>query len=144
MPLFFQKMKKYISKRSRFNLILPVDWTDYDDGDDSDAFFNESNWSGNLRVTFLNLSENDASEIISNELLKNEKAIAIVLDRYQGVHYKEVGGIDLESLIYYWIIGQSNELFICSFTIDKINENTQSNFFALKTAESIVNSIQVI
>lgn len=44
--------KKFTSQNGWFSLTLPVDWKEYEDGEeDTYAFFNAKSWTGNFRVT---------------------------------------------------------------------------------------------
>ena len=46
-------------------------------------------------------------------------------------------------VIYYWAAGKKDNLFICSFTIDKKQEQTEQNKTELSIVEDIIKSIKI-
>jgi hypothetical protein len=138
-------------KTGFFTLELPKDWAEYDDGEEGTfAFFDQDSWSGNLRISpFVwtletGVKVDQTEKFISEELSENPGAIKIQCGELNCAHYKKEIEQDGEKyVIYYWATGQKNNLFICSFTIDKAKENTQDNIAAVKTAESIIGSIRI-
>ena len=143
--------KAFTSDNGTFSLLLPVDWEEYDDGDDSTyAFFNAKSWTGNLRITHfhwanqVNPNEDKAGELIKEELEENKDARKISLGNYDCEHYKkDIIQEGDEFVIYYWLAGKNNNLFTCSFTINKEQELKQENESELKKVENILRSIKV-
>ncbi len=143
------KVKTYDLQHGQFSLTLPDEWEEYDDeSEDSFAFFNAVNWTGNLRITpfswqsSIDPNENKAAQYILDELLENPGAVKITLKNFDCAFYKKSllqDGDDL--IIYYWILGDKNELYLCSFTIDRKNEQSNQNVIELETVQSILESI---
>jgi len=144
--------KKFTSRSGWFNLTLPTDWEEYDDDGEEDtyAFFNANNWTGNFRITpfrwadLLDPNEDKAGEFIAEELNENDGAVKIKLEDLDCVHYKKdllQDGGDL--LIYYWVVGKKDNLFVCSFTIDKKQDQTEHNKTELTIVEDIIKSIRI-
>ena len=141
-------IKTYNLKNGWFSLTLPDHWDEYDDGDEGTfAFFDTKNYSGNLRITPFHWEnakpgENKAAQYINEETDENEGAIGIKIGNDHGVHYKKDIIQDGEELvIYYWCIGENSDIYICSFTIDKIKEHTTGNETALTIVQNILASI---
>jgi len=140
--------KLFTSAQSWFNLTLPDDWSEYEDEEGTYAFFNEKNWTGNFRVTpfrweqTTNDGDDKAAKYISGELEDNKDAVEIKLGIFPCAHYKKnLAQEGDEFIIYYWITGLKNNLFICSFTINKEQESTEKNTHELNIVETIIKSI---
>jgi hypothetical protein len=140
--------KKFVSQNGWFSLSLPVNWEEYDaEEENTYAFFNASSWTGNLRITPLRLTEPvdpaKIEEFIEDELSNNEGATRVMLGNLDCAFYKkdflQDGEDDL--LIYYWVGGKNENIFICSFTISKKEEGTKQNSIELKIVEDIIRSI---
>ena len=87
-------------------------------------------------------NEDQASKYISERIEDNEGAIKIQLGDYPCAFYKEdIAGDEDDLVIYYFVLGKMNYLFISSFTIDKKKESTEENDMALKTVQNIIKSI---
>lgn len=144
---------KFTSTNGGFTMTLPEGWEQYDDGDDEGyAFFNASSslWTGNFRITYFKWTDpgdsrvDNAAEYISGELSDNEGSQSIKMGNFDCAHYKENSVQDGEELIhYYWITGKCNDLFICSFAIDKVQENTEINQIELTSVRKMISSIQI-
>ena len=143
--------KKFTSRSGWFKLTLPPDWEEYEiDEEDTYAFFNAKDWTGNFRITpfrWANLADpnqDKAAEFILEQLNENEGATRIKLGSFDCALYKENVLQDGDELvIYYWIAGKMENLFICSFTINKNQEQTQQNKVEVKTVEDIIKSIEI-
>jgi hypothetical protein len=136
------KVKTYNLQHGWFSLTLPDDWDEYDDGDDKGTFvfFNSKNYSGNLRISPFHWenaksNENKASEFIDEELNEKKDAMKIKLGKFDCVHYKK------ELVIYHWCIGENSDIYICSFTIDKLREQTDQHKTELEIVQDIIKSI---
>lgn len=141
--------KTFISQNGWFSLTLPTKWEEYDDGEEGTyAFFNTESWTGNFRITPLQLTDASNSnadrvdKYISDELIENKGAVKIRLGNFLCTHYKNELLQDRDShVIYYWITGMENHIFICSFTIDKKQEETEQTLNEIKTVQNIIKTI---
>ena len=140
---------KFLSIDESFSIQLPENWSEYDDDDENQntyAFFNSKQWSGNLRISFIHWkgtsNKDKANNYIQSELLENENVCIIKInDRNAAFYSKE--SVD-NNLIYFWITGAKNNLFICSFTVDKSHLETDSHTRELGVVEQILHSIEVL
>ena len=144
-------LEKFISYDNWFSLILPENWSEYDDGDEGTyAFFDTQKWTGNFRITPIrwqsasDITENKASKLIEGELVENEGAVRKLIGSFDCAYYKKnsIQG-DNRSVVYYWVAGIGSNLFICSFTIDAIQENTDQNRLELEKIEEIIQGIEI-
>lgn len=139
-------LKKFISQSGWFTLDLPEDWQEYDDGEkDTYSFFNSKAWTGNLRITpfrwenVINPNEDKALSFVEEEVINNS-AQKIKLNEFDCAHYKKYTSQNNEDLIiYYWVAGKNNTVFICSFTTDRDKEAESNN--QIELVENIIRSI---
>lgn len=126
----------YISRDSSFSLALIDGWAEYDDEHDSThAFWNEveASWTGNFRITAFqwpdlrDSNEDKANQYIASEILENIGAQKIKLGDYDCGYYKKESQDGDNQVIYYWITGKQNDIFICTFSIDKKQETMPVN-----------------
>lgn len=144
----------YISRDKRFSFKLADGWAEYDDGDDSThAFWHESaeSWTGNFRITAFrwpNVTDpnvDKAGEYIKTEIAENADAQIIRLGQQDCAHYKKESQQDGDGqVIYYWITGARNDIFICTFSIDKEQEATPINNRELESVQEMISSIKLI
>ena len=138
----------FISDHNLFSLKLPENWSEYKDEDNVFAFFNTEKWSGNLRITHF-LWENanpktDKASQYTKALLKNEPgAINVRLGKWNAVFYSEEGS-EGNTLIYFWIMGSKNDVFICSLTFDKSFLNTRWHNSELAVVGEMLGSIKLL
>ncbi len=143
--------KTFVSPDRRFSLRLPPGWEEYDDGEENTfAFYNTKSWTGNFRITPFywtkpNIEgENKAAEFIQDELVENEGAIKFKLGKFDCTHYKRDAEEDNKMFVmYYWAVGKNENLFMCSLTIDKDQENKQGNKDVLILVEDMIKSIKI-
>jgi hypothetical protein len=143
--------KTFTSQNGWFSLTLPADWEEYDDGEeDTYAFFNSKSWTGNFRVTpfrwtnIVDPEEDKAAKFIEEEVTENKGATIIKLGDFACAYYKKDFEQDGDKLIvYYWATGKKNNLFICSFTIDKKKQMSKQNKNELETVQNIIKSIKL-
>lgn len=144
--------KTFTSRGGWFSLLLPIEWEEYyEDGEeDTYTFFNGKHWTGNFRITpfrwtdLMDPNEDKVAEFITEELHDNDGAINIKLGDLDCAHYKKYllqDGDDL--VIYYWAAGKKDDLFICSFTIDKKQEQTEQNKAEVNIVQKIIRSIYI-
>jgi hypothetical protein len=134
-----------------FSLTLPANWEEYDDGEEGTyAFFNVNIWTGNFRITpfrwteSVDPSEDKAGQFIEEELNSNEGATRFMLGDLNCTQYKKNIFQDKDELLMYcWVTGKNEKIFICSFTINKKDEETDQNINELKIVEDIIKSIEV-
>jgi hypothetical protein len=143
--------KKFTSQSGWFSLTLPEEWDEYDDGEENTyAFFNSKSWTGNFRITpfqwtdVADPTEDKAAQFIADEMKDNNASIKIKIGDFESVHYKKDFRQDSDSLVvYYWTIGKNNNLFICSFTINKEQEETKENQEQLQIVQNIIRSMKI-
>jgi Domain of unknown function (DUF3805) len=143
--------KTFTSSDGNFSLKLPLDWEEYDDGEQNTvAFFNAKSWTGNFRITPFywtmptDSSQLKAAEFIQDELTENEGAVRLKFGSFDCAHYKKDTEQDGDKLVmYYWAIGKTNNLFMCSLTIDKAQEQKVMNKEVLETVQDIIKSIKI-
>ncbi len=143
--------KTFTSQNDWFSLTIPIEWQEYDDGEeDTCAFFNAKSWTGNFRITplrwtkILDPAEDKAAQFIAEELAENKDATQIKLGLFDCAHYKKCIKQDGEELVvYYWATGKKNDLFVCSFTIDQKQEKTKKNKSELQTVQNIIKTIKI-
>ncbi len=114
------------------------------------AFANNSTeyWSGNFRITPYRWSDPNVpcgtktSEFIQGELNDNSEAIKIQIGELECAFYTEEDPDGDEANAYYfWIAGVRDDLFVCSFTIDKEQKGTGLNSEQLDSVQSILRSL---
>lgn len=124
-------------KNNFFSIELPPNWSQYKDDENTYAFFNKNEWSGNLRITPVkNLSKNIMEErsttITGAEFSKS----------MEGIVYNELN--DDNILIYYWEFYKKGIYFICSFSFDISLLSKKSQIEELKSIEKALNTIKVV
>ncbi|MEW5677386.1 DUF3805 domain-containing protein [Flavobacterium enshiense] len=109
-----------------YSILLPKNWAEYDDEENTNAFFDTEEWTGNLRITPVRIDPNKNSELLKSEMESfNGKAELFKTNTgFDGLKYSEKSG---EDFIYYWYIIANDKMFICSFTIDLDKKDTQEN-----------------
>jgi hypothetical protein len=141
----------FTSPDENFSLNLPLDWEEYDSEEERTfAFFNSKSWTGNLRITPLYWNKpNDAvsskaDELIEDHIFENEGAVKLKMGSFNCAHYKKDVQQDGDMfVVYFWVLGQKNTLFMCSLTIDKAQENTTMNNEVLAIVKNIIKSIKL-
>ncbi|WP_409021295.1 DUF3805 domain-containing protein [Dyadobacter sp. CY261] len=130
------------SQNGRFSLTLPKDWFEYDDSEEDDdsmtySFFNSSteDWSGNLRITpyrwaiSRDPTVNNAARHVQSVLKDSPDAVKIKLRQLLELAFytEEDPECEEANAFYYWIGGVRDDLFVCSFVIDKKQKRTVLN-----------------
>lgn len=143
------------SQNGWFSLTLPTNWFEYDDSEDTDdattyAFFNSSteDWSGNLRITPYRMSKSEDPKIdyaarhVQGVLKDTPEAIKIKLGQLELAFFTEEDPDGEEArAFYFWIGGSRDNLFVCSFVIDKKQKGTLLNSEQLDSVQSILRSL---
>jgi len=128
-------------------LELPQDWSEYDsENEGTYAFFNTKEWSGNLRITPFRFEnnggeKNEAINVIQSELVDKPGAVLMTVKSWDAAFYIEA---DEENMIYYWVTGFKNSLFLISFTFDNDAKGTLQHKTTLETVTQILNTIEII
>lgn len=132
------KQNKFVSSHN-YILLLPENWSKYEDEKNTDAFFNAKKWTGNLRIT--PIVTDKASDIVFEET-KTNKAIKKIKTKngFTGISFEETTE---ENCIYYWYIYNRNNLFVCSFTIDLDDKDSLENKKEIQEVYAIISSIAV-
>jgi len=138
----------FTSDNNWFSLRLPENWAEYDDEENTFAFFNTEKWSGNLRFTHfrsLNVEEgiDEANQLIHSRLSSKPNALLIKLHEWDAAFYRQET-ISEDCIIYYWITGLKNDWFICSFTFDKPFLSTDWHNNEVIVVGEILSSIKII
>ena len=124
-----------------YSIVLPNDWAEYDleDEKNTNGFFDASGWTGNLRITPLNVQVKSPENFIKNDILENDFT-ELFWKEMKCYHFSESSN---DLYVYYWYLIESNKIYVCSFTIE-YDENKES--FATKTEikkiEEILKSLQ--
>lgn len=142
--------RNFTSQGGWFSLTLPVNWKEYNDGEEGTyAFFNSKAWTGNLRITPIrweNIGDpiDKAAKFIKKRLADNKQAVKIILGNWDCVHYKkEIKEGDNNFVVYYWETGKNDSVLICSFTIDKKRDGSRANRAELILVQTMIRSIVI-
>ena len=125
--------KTFVSPSGWFKLTLPAHWDEYEleDEEGTYGFLNTQPdyWAGNLRITPLKLSgksEDEIKEFVNSQMFEQKDSSKVRIADFDCVFYKQISQSEDESLLlYYWIMGKKDIVFISSFTIDKNDEFTK-------------------
>ncbi|MBF6640221.1 DUF3805 domain-containing protein [Flavobacterium sp. J49] len=125
-----------------YSILLPENWSEYEDEENTNAFFDSKEWTGNLRITPIKIDANKNAELLKSEMESfNGKAEPFKTKTgFEGLKYSEKSNKDF---IYYWYIIAQNKMFICSFTIDLDKKETPENQKELIKVTEIINSIEL-
>ncbi|MBZ4037653.1 DUF3805 domain-containing protein [Flavobacterium sp. 17A] len=137
------KPETYIfTSNFEYSIILPKNWAEYKDENNTNAFFDTEEWSGNLRITPIEIDPNRNSQLLKSEIesFKEKAETFKTKEGFEGLKYSEKSDQDF---IYYWHIIAENKMFICSFTIDSNKRNTLKNQEELKKVILIIDSIKL-
>ncbi len=134
----------FTSEDNSFSLVLPENWSKYEDDDNVSAFFNTEEWSGNLRITLIPLEGkfDQVRNLIQSEINDNPNAILTKIGQWDAAFYSQE--VSNDCLVYFWSIGIINNLVVCSLTIDKSMLASNKHTNELKIVEKILSSIKII
>lgn len=123
-----------------YSIILPDNWSEYglEDEKNTNGFFDTSGWTGNLRITPLNLKTDDPTEFIKQELT-DTNIIELNWEKIEAFSYSEPSN---DLWIYYWYLIENLKIYICSFTIDSDNTETVKNRRELIKVEDILKTLK--
>jgi hypothetical protein len=123
-----------------YSIILPDNWSEYEleDEKNTNGFFDTSGWTGNLRVTPLNIKIVNPTDFIKSEL-KDYNTKEQNWDNIKAFSYSEAS----EDLwIYYWYLIENSKVYISSFAIDIDNKETEKNRSELLKVEAILKTLK--
>lgn len=130
-------MEKFNSEYN-YSINIPENWSEYEtDEKNTNAFFDTTKWTGNLRITPMNYEIKNSKEFLSDELTENN-AQNIDWENIRGICYVEK---QKNEEIYYWNLIENNKLYICSFTVGNLNGKSEIETELNKVAE-ILKSIK--
>jgi hypothetical protein len=145
--------KKFVSENDRLRFLLASDWDEYDDESDDYAFFNAASkeWTGNLRITQFTWNVSELSKIekgveyVESELKNNPEAVKLKIGDFETARYfkRTTDEENNPLVIWYWILGCANQIFICSFTAPDIENSAIPYPKEFKTVEAMLSSIEV-
>lgn len=123
-----------------YSIILPDNWSEYglEDEKNTNGFFDTSGWTGNLRITPLNLKTDNPTEFIKQELT-DTNIIELNWEKIEAFSYSEPSN---DLWIYYWYLIENLKIYICSFTIDSDNTETVKNRRELIKVEDILKTLK--
>ncbi len=131
------KMKKFNSEYN-YSVNIPENWSEYEtDEKNTNAFFDTTKWTGNLRITPMNYEVKNSKELLSEELAEHN-AKNIDWKNIRGIYYVEN---QKNEEINYWYLIENNKLYMCSFTIGNLNSKSEIEIELNKVAE-ILKSIK--
>ena len=137
-------MKNNFFSEHGFSIHLPLNWSEYEDDENTNAFFDTKEWTGNLRISVLKYYIDNPEQFLEkrlNELREKNSEKTSFNNGTPCVRYFEKINNDI---IYYWYLVIENKLFICSFVIEDEMFNTEKNKLELEKIEKILESIQVL
>lgn len=112
------KIKQYNSEYN-YSMNLPENWSEYEtDEKNTNAFFDTTKWTGNLRITPIDYKVKNTKEFYRETLAKNNGQ-DLNWNNIYGIHYFE---IEKDQEIHYWYLIEKNKSYICSFTIGNLKE----------------------
>lgn len=125
-----------------YTIILPHNWSEYEllDEKNTNGFFDTSEWTGNLRITPLNIQVDCPSEFIKSELTDTDYE-ELTWDKIKAFYFSETSD---DLYIYYWYLIENLKIYICSFTIDIEIKETDKNHTELVKIEDILKTLKSI
>jgi len=115
-------MENNFNSEYNYSIKLPENWSEYEaDEKNTNAFFDTTKWTGNLRITPINYEIKNPTEYLRKLQLEKE-AEKINWINVTGIYYVENKN---NEKINYWYLIQNNQLFICSFLIGQLEGKTE-------------------
>ncbi|MDX1908283.1 MAG: DUF3805 domain-containing protein [Bacteroidia bacterium] len=123
-----------------YSIVLPDNWSEYEleDEKNTNGFFDTSGWTGNLRVTPLNIKIDSPKDFIESELT-DTNITELNWDNIKAFSYSEASD---DLWIYYWYLIENSKIYICSFTIDIENKENEKNRKELIKVEDILKTLK--
>lgn len=127
---------KFISPGAWFEMTLPAEWNEFEDGEGSFLFYNPNEWTGNFRISAFKGETGYAEDCVQAELKENPSAKLMKVGgrvcAYSMEMFEEEGAWYTSHL---WVTGENNLAFECSFTVAKGGDKSP--------AEEVIASLQV-
>lgn len=122
-----------------YSIVLPNNWSEYEliDEKNTNGFFDTSEWTGNLRITPLNIQVDNPYDFIKTDLTETDFK-ELNWKNIQAIHYSEESNDDY---IYYWYLIENKRIYICSFTIDSEIRDSDKNRNELVKVENILKTL---
>lgn len=123
-----------------YSIILPDYWSEYEleDEQNTNGFFDTSQWTGNLRITPLNIKIDRPTEFVKTELT-DTNFTELNWYKIKAFSYSEASD---DLYIYYWYLIENSKIYICSFTIDIEKKETDKNRKELMKVEDILKTLK--
>lgn len=120
-----------------YTIVLPENWDEYEDEKNTNAFFDTTEWTGNLRITPIKTDPKKIAELLESEVkaLKGKAEKFKTQNKFEGVKYSQT---DKENFIYYWYLIVKDKIFICSFTTNAAEKGTQKSKTELIKVNQII------
>lgn len=128
--------KKFISPGAWFSMIYPVDWSEFEDGEDSFLFYDPNEWTGNFRISAYRGDATYGKEAVRRELKENTSVTLVKVGALECAYSKEM--FEEEGAYFtshLWVFGVDSIAFECSFTVRKGESVTQ--------AEEVIASLEI-
>jgi hypothetical protein len=125
-----------------YSILLPKNWAEYDDEENTNAFFDTKKWTGNLRITPIQIDPSKSSALLKSEIdsLGGKAELIKTKEGFEGLKYSKKSN---ENFMYYWYIFAKDKMFVCSFTVDFDKKDSQENQKELIKVTEIINSIKL-
>ena len=121
--------------------MLPENWAEYEDDENLNAFFDTSNWTGNLRVSVIEVDKIIEENYIEDAFKSHSKAKKFITQN--GLNGIEYSLKSEEGLMYYWQLFYNNKIIVCSFVLNPKND-IMLNEKEVEKVDGIVSSIKVL
>jgi hypothetical protein len=124
-----------------YSIVLPENWAEYDDEKNTNAFFDTTDWTGNLRITPIKIEPKKGTELLEDEInsFDGQAEKFKTQNGFEGLKYSEKSE---EDYIYYWYLIVKDKMFICSFTINLTEKETKKNEAEIAKVAKIIESIR--
>lgn len=132
-------VKKFNSEYG-YSIILPENWSEYEleDEKNTNGFFDVSEWTGNLRITVLNIQVDRPIEFVRSQFIGID-CKELTWNNSKAFFYSEKAD-DLH--IYYWYVIENMKIYLCSFAIDIEHKESEKNHVELLKVEKILKSLR--
>ncbi|WP_029268851.1 DUF3805 domain-containing protein [Flavobacterium sp. KJJ] len=132
--------KEFISEFG-YKIFLPENWAEYEDEKNTNAFFDTIEWTGNLRISSIQIDQKKGDELLESEM-KSFEGRAEKLKTQNGFNGIKYSDEDELNFITYWLLIVNDKMFICSFTINITEKETQKSKLELVKVNKIIDSLQ--
>lgn len=123
-----------------YSIILPENWSEYElEGEvNTNGFFDTSEWTGNLRITVLNIQVDRPIEFVRSQFIGTD-CKELTWNNSKAFFYTE----DADDLhICYWYVIENMKIYLCSFAIDIEDKESEKKQVELLKVEKILKSLR--